>query len=524
MKKIFVSAFIAVSILTSISCNKDTVELKPIGYTEAGFFSSEQEFDWAAKGIYMKIGIYFAFQNDPGRVIACLFMLPDDDLTTRNGGFAEENFTGLNGANDRISRFYNASYQAIQRANTLLEQIEQRGDVYTVNPELKNWHKGEALFLRSYVNFMLWNVFGTAPVVNTRIKSVAEANEMKNSTGTELLDQAINDLEEAATLLPQAWPATLLNLPTLGRATQNSAYGLRAKALVFRATVSGSTADYTSAIADINSIAGRSLMDNYAKNFDASFENNAESLFEYQANRSIGNANAALPPDDFAAIGEISHYVGYYNQMPSWIGDRFHTATEDLYNAYPAGDPRVGHIFKDAPAFTGTTPNIVKYVERGSWLPGNTPPGGNGLNANNPRILRYAEALLLKAEAIAMSGGDLDEAIDLINEIRKRARESTDDGIPAAEPADRPSSADKAVVLGWIFEERRLEFPFEHGTRWFDLRRRHLAADPVIKIDLENHEFYSVQVGTKFEVHNVYFPLPNGDVQQLPHVDQNDGY
>ncbi len=524
MKKILVSAFIAVSMLTSISCNEDTVELTPVGYTEAGFFSSEQEFDWAARGVYMKIGIYFAFQGDPNRVIAGLFMLPDDDLTTRNGAFAEENFTALNGANDRLSRFYNASYQAIQRANTLLEKLEERGDVYTVNPDLKNWHKGEALFLRSYVNFMLWNVFGSAPVVAKRFKTVEEANEMKNSTGTELLDQAIKDLEEAAALLPPAWPATLLNQPTLGRATNSSAYGLRAKALVFRATVSGSAGDYTSAIADINNIAGRSLMDNYAKNFDAAFENNSESLFEYQANRSIGNANAFLPPDDFAAIGEISNYVGYFNQMPSWIGDRFHVGTQDLYNAYPAGDPRVGHIFVDAPSFTGTTPNIVKYVERGSWLPGNTPPAGNGLNSNNPRILRYAEALLLKAEAIAMSGGDLDEAIDLINEIRKRARESTDDGVPAAEPADRPSIGDKATVLQWIFEERRLEFAFEHGTRWFDLRRRHLAADPIIKIDLEDQEFYSVQVGTKFEAHNVYFPLPDGDVQQLPHVDQNDGY
>jgi hypothetical protein len=405
-----------------------------------------------------------------------------------------------------------------------LEKLEERGDVYTVNPDLKNWHKGEALFLRSYVNFMLWNVFGTAPVVNNRIKVVEEANALGNSAGTQLLDQAITDLAEAATLLPESWPSTLLNQPTLGRVTKNSALGLRAKALVYRATVTGSAADYTSASTDINNITGRTLMDNYGKNFDAAFENNSESLFEYQANRSIGNANAFLPPDDFAAIGEISHYVGYYNQMPSWVGDRFHVATEDLYNAYPAGDPRVSHIFVDAPSFTGTTPNIVKYVKNGAWLPGNIPPAGNGLNANNPRILRYAEALLLKAEAIAMSGGDLNEAIALINEVRERARNSTSDGTPAAEPADRALGADKQTVIDWIFEERRLELAFEHGTRWFDLRRRHLAADPALKIDLTTHDFRSVQVGTDFEEHNLFFPLPNGDVQQLPLLDQNDGY
>src|SRR5690606_570137 len=132
-----------------------------------------------------------------------------------------------------------------------------------------------------------WNVFGTAPVVNNRIKVVEEANALGNSAGTQLLDQAITDLAEAATLLPESWPSTLLNQPTLGRVTKNSALGLRAKALVFRATVTGSAADYTSAITDINNITGRTLMDNYGKNFDAAFENNSESLFEYQANRSI---------------------------------------------------------------------------------------------------------------------------------------------------------------------------------------------------------------------------------------------
>ena len=94
MKKIFISTFIAISLLSSISCNEDTVEVTPIGYTEAGFFSSEQEFDWAARGVYMKLGIYFAFQGDPNRVIAAVFMLPDDDLATRNGAFSEENFAG----------------------------------------------------------------------------------------------------------------------------------------------------------------------------------------------------------------------------------------------------------------------------------------------------------------------------------------------------------------------------------------------------------------------------------------------
>ncbi len=524
MKKPLLSIVTLCSLLLLPSCSKDTVNLTPIGYTEAGFFNSEQEFDWAVRGVYMKLGLYYAFQGGPNNVASVVWMLPDDDLTTRGTGFAEENFVGLNGGADRVARFYSASYQAIQRANTLLEKLEERGDVYTINPQLKDWHRGEALFLRSYVNFKLWNILGTAPLITKRISTVEEAGAMQNSTGTQLLDQAITDLEEAAGLLPESWPGTLLNQATLGRVTRNAALGLRSKALVFRATVTGTAADYTAAIADINNISGRSLMGNYAQNFDANFENNAESLFEYQANRSVANSNPFLPPDDFAAIGEISHYLGYFNQMPSWVGDGFHTATKGIYDAYPSGDPRIGHIFVASPVFTGTTPNIIKYIARGSWLPGEVPPAGNGLNSNNPRLLRYADVLLLKAEAIAMTNGDLNEAIAIINQIRTRARNSTDDGTPSAEPANRPADADKATVLEWIFQERRLEFAFENGTRWFDLRRRFLAAASEIKIDLKTLDFGSTQAGTQFSDFNVNFPLPNGEVQQVPALQQNQGY
>lgn len=522
MKKILTG--IICSVLLLASCNDDTVNLTPIGYTEAGFFSSEQEFDWAVRGVYMKLGLYFAFQGAATNVIAAVWMLPDDDMTTRATTFAEENFVGLNGGAPRLSRFYNASYQAIQRANTVLEKQEERPEVYNVNPDLRNWHRGEALFLRSYVNFMLWNVFGTAPLITARIQNVEESNSIENSTGTALLDRVITDLSEAAELLPATWPSTVLNLPVLGRVTRNSALGLRAKALVFRATVSGSNSDYTEAISTINAISGRALMADYGQNFDALFENNQESLFEYQANRSVGNVNAFLPPDDFAAIGEISHYLGNFNQMPSWIGNSFYTATQALYDAYPAGDPRIPNIFGENPNFNGAAPNIVKYIARGSWLPGNVPPGGNGLSANNPRLLRYADVLLLKAEAIIMSGGDIEEAVELINTIRTRARNSTADGVPAAEPANRAAGADRATAIRWLFEERRLELALENGVRWFDLRRRHLASSPDLKIDLKALDFGSVQAGVQFSDFNVNFPLPNGDVQQIAGVRQNEGY
>jgi hypothetical protein len=140
---------------------------------------------------------------------------------------------------------------------------------------------------------------------------------------------------------------------------------------------------------------------------------------------------------------------------------------------------------------------------------------------NNPRILRYADILLLKAEAIVRSNGSLSEAIGLINQVRERARNSTEDGTPSAVPADRNvSETNSATVLEWIFQERRLELAFEEGHRWWDLRRRHIAGE----IDLKNWDFGSLDKAFKFADVNVYFPLPSREVVDNPNLNQNTGY
>jgi hypothetical protein len=440
-------------------------------------------------------------------------MLPSDDLTTR-ATYAHENFSGLNGSNGQLNLYYNWAYQLIARANTVLQKIEENGDfAYSKQPELKNYHKGEALFLRAYMYFNLWNVFGTAPLVIQRITNLSNAYP-PNSQGTELLDQAITDLEQAAQLLPPNWPSDMK-----GRVTKNSAHGLKGKCLVFRGTVNKDNSDFSLAINDFNAISGVSLMPNYNQNFDVNFENNNESLFEYQANASPGNVNpfvgGAGGNDAFSVIGEIGAYYGMFTQRPTWIGNSNFTATPSIRNAYENGDPRVQYILKPDPA---EPINVIKYCRNTAYA-----TGGNGasneVSVNNPRILRYADVLLLKAEAIVRSGGNLAEPIGLINEIRERARNSGEE--ISEVPADRNvNETDAATVLEWIFEERRLELVFEEGHRWWDLRRRHIAGE----IDLKTWDFQSLDPNFNFEDYHVNFPLPETEVVENPNMNQNTGY
>src|SRR5205085_11458067 len=139
-----------------------------------------------------------------------------------------------------------------------------------------------------------------APLITERVKTLDETKP-GNSSGTQLLDQAITDLTEAATLLPAAWPDE-----SRGRATANSAYGLLGKTLVFRGTVNNSTADYQSAIAAFNSLSGLELVTAFDDNFAADAENNKESLFEFQATQAFGLDNIWLENDFDNAVGALS--------------------------------------------------------------------------------------------------------------------------------------------------------------------------------------------------------------------------
>lgn len=510
MKQYKISLMLVVLLgLTFNNCNEATVELEPIGSTEASFFQNEDEMTQGILGIYQKLNFFYQWGND--RVLHRIWLLPSDDLTN-NGGMPHEIFSSLNGNDGSLRSYFQFAYQLIARANTMLEKIAENGPTaYPADSDADQWHKGEALFLRAWMHFRLWNTFGTAPLVTERIKTLDDAL-VTNSTGVQLIDQVIIDLQEAAGLLPAAWSDN-----NLGRVTSNSARGLLGKALVFRGTVTGNASDFTEAISVFNGITDRALTPHFNDNFNALKENNEESLFEFQANRAPGNTNPWVGGgnDAFAVIGEMNSYYGYFDNRGYGGNNRAFSGTASLMSAFEDGDPRRDFTVNPAEA----THNILKYVIDSTTVYVNG-RAGQGLSQNNTRILRYADVLLLKAEAIARSGGNLSEAVDLINQVRARARASTIDGTVSAIPADLEPQADAGTLLDIIFQERRVELAAEEGHRWYDLRRRHLAGE----LDLTKLDFSSVRDDFAFQEFNLNFPLPEEEVIQNPNLNQNSGY
>lgn len=492
--------FLAICLGITFACNKNELEVAPSSLTEADYFKTEVEFDRAVLGVYARLTDLYNFNG--GTIFQPIYYLPGDDVT-RTGNDAFEHFGTLTSTNGALSRFFDRTNQLIGRANIVLQKLNEENGVYT-NASLKNSHKGEALFLRAFGYYNLWVYFGKAPVVTERITSLDNLYPGE-SQGTALLDQAITDLTEAASILPASWGAG-----QRGRVTSNSANGLLGKVLVFRGTVNKTVADFTSAITAINKITNISLVPNFGDNFDAAKENNAESLFEFQASGSGGD-NIWLANEFDGAIGTMSAFWGnFYEGNTRNNNNVNYLATTKLLNAFNTADPRLPYTINTSSA---TGKQLIKWSR-------NDATSGNGVSsANNPRILRYADVLLLKAEAILQSNGNTAEAIGLINQVRARARSMVLLGLV---PADfSTAETNKTTIFNWIMNERFVELAAE-GHRWPDLKRWHMAGN----ITLNNAFFDATNAAAMNFVapKNLVFPIPIAEIDRNPNVKQNPDY
>jgi len=488
-----------------------SLDVEPVQQTEASFFASEADFNESVIGIYAKLTDIYSYRG--GGWLHAMWHMPGDALTS-TGDYDFETFAPITPTSGSIGPYWEAAYELVNRANIVLGKIEEAEGVYE-DQSLKDTHQGEAFFLRGYMYFQLWNFFGShAPLVTERIQGSENISPPSSNEGDqwspEILDQAISDLQQAASLLPPEWDEE-----NRGRVTSNSANGMLGKALVFRGTIFDNDSDFSDAISAFNNISGKALTSNYRDNFSVDAENNVESLFEFQASEPPGTDNVWLPNDFNQNVGTMSTYYGFYEGDFSLFGAQTFIPTEKLKNRFDEDDPRIDFIMGSIDQPLQDRGTIVKYVRDGAKT------GTNVGSLNNPRLLRYADVLLLEAEALIQSGGSTSEAIALVNQVRERARNTA---TPAsAEPADYPTTeSDPDVIMDWIMNERFLELSGEDSHRWFDLRRWHRAGI----IDLNNFDFSSVRSSTfNLDVNkHLFFPIPQSEIDTNPNVVQNEGY
>ncbi len=351
-------------------------------------------------------------------------------------------------------------FNVIARANDAIKRV--KADSTASNQPFRAQAEGEARFLRAYSYFMLVRSFGAVPKIDT---ATSVPKNLPRTPVSEIYSFIETDLQFASANLPSSYPVTFQ-----GRLTSGAANGMLAKVYLTRQ-------NWAMAMASANAVINSGIYDlsqNFTDIFKETGENGKESLFEVQAiatpteqaNRNYGVSYAR----DQGVRGGFG--------SPFNFGFGFNVPNTNLEGAFEANDPRKERTFlrQGESTYYGETlpaalPNPA-YNEKVYTNPAVRQQVGNlGGWWMNVRILRYADVLLMYAEAANEIGGasNIADAVVKLNMVRARARR----GAPAGTLPDI-ASTDQATVRAAIRQERRVELAMEQD-RFFDLVRWGIA-------------------------------------------------
>jgi starch-binding outer membrane protein, SusD/RagB family len=320
---------------------------------------------------------------------------------------------------------------------------------------LKKRLLAESKFLRAYFYFNLVRWFGDIPLIT---KPLTQSDFKQSRVKTpEVYAQIVADLKEAIDNLPEK---SKYAADDLGRVTKGAARGLLAKVYL-------TTKDYTNAekyALDLINSNEYALIADYGKIFTREGENASESVFEIQATSKEERVTFSADYDGGSQYNEVQGVRGSPN-----LGWGFNRPSDVFIAEFEAGDPRreatilyEGEVLPDGSAIVEKNPKVfnARYNQK-AWIPKGT--GFNYNGAGNIRILRYADILLIAAEAMNENGKTA-QALAQLNTVRKRARGKSTTILPDV------TETNKDKLKEAIWHERRVELGLEQH-RWFELVR-----------------------------------------------------
>lgn len=390
----------------------------------------------------------------------------DKGSTPADGGanaISMDNFPVLP-SNGFCNALWLGYYTLINRCNSTINEVNTNTTIVATDP-IKQQTIAEARFIRAYGYFNLVRFFGRVPLIDKLFTDPAQQNNVPQSSAAQIYAFIESDLVFAAANLPLSWDSKFA-----GRVTRGAANGLLAKVYLtqqkWTEAMSAANAVMTSAQYDLSTP--------YDRIFREEGENSKESVFEVQA-----TASAAIPSNNGVQYAQIQGVRG----AGIWdLGWGWNSPSTQLEAAYEANDPRKNRTIM----YTSTTTTTFQTIY-GENLPTGLPnPRYNNKVYTNPatraslgnrfgywmnvRILRYADVVLMYAEAANELGGvaNITAARNALNSVRLRARAGNASILPDV------TTTDQAVLRDAIRRERRVELAMEHD-RFFDLVRWGIA-------------------------------------------------
>ena len=518
MKNIFKSKNLAL-VLSSVvlfgSCSDELLDQENNNATStANFGTSVSQVESAVNGAFHPITDTFFW----GRIIHTGALLRSDEFNIFPFGSNTAMSTFQGNPGDRwATEPFQQLYKSIARCNNIIENVNEEG---LTDTEVRNSLVGQAYFLRAFDYWYLVNLYGGVPLITT----LPDLDNLlvDSAEPSAIWAQIIADLEMAEQLLPATWDGDNLGRPTSGAAT-----ALKGKSYLYMK-------DYPLAITALQGLVGEySLLPaaQYGDNFSTANENNQESIFELQF---LGQTTF-IWGTDIPGTGTMGNYhIDYAPPTKSpdqshvvnpWLKDLFE-ANNDLVRrnetlAYDysgslgyggtdyltdfAGDIAVANDAGVEPIFSKKYAGLdLGTREQVDFLGTNV--------GNNWRVIRYADVLLMLAEALN-ENSQPDLAGPLVDQVRVRAGLSTITDLALGEVDMRQA----------IIDERAMELAGE-GHRFFDLVRWGLADDYMGATSLHGAHPKSLSGGI-FEVnkHELVW-IPSSEIDANPNLNQNPGY
>jgi starch-binding outer membrane protein, SusD/RagB family len=487
---------------------------------------------------------------------------------------AFETFTGVFPTNGLLDRKWFHLYRSVERANSAIRRLNA---VTEAEVPLKNTRLGEMKFLRAHYFFELSRLFNKIPYFDENLQPGNYAKISNDEfSRDQILEKIAKELGDAAALLPAAQSQP-------GRATKYAAKAYQAKVTLYRAYKQNERNDVTGVDAgllnqvvalcdEVTTNGGYGLLDDFQKLSQGEYDNSKESVFAVQYSKSDGTANGRI------------NWSNLLNapKGPAYSGDGFFQPSQNLVNSYKTDanglpamdtynnsnlmtvqdglntnvDPRldftVGRIGIRWKNFTAAPygedwarePATYGYYATKKFLVSPESPfmvkgwpwGGSALNFH---VIRYADVLLWKAEALIESGRQ-GEAVGLINQVRTRAKDSKYvlawNNTSATDYAAKYNIGvyQPGVNCVWSQDyarkalrfERKLELAME-GERFFDLVRwgeadqvlnqEYFAKEKVLRTYLKDARFGKGR--------DEYFPIPQAQINFSGGLyQQNPGY
>jgi hypothetical protein len=479
------------------SCSRDFLDVRPVGRTlEINHYQNQEQAFEALVSIYDVL----QWNDQNGYTMEHLLMNVASDDTYAGGSDASDqpswvatnNFT-FDANLGPHSGFWKKAYRGIFRANYYIKLID---DVPETSEAFKIRTKAEAKFLRAKFYLDLMRYFGNAPLI-TEPQGADDYFNLNIPGPSGLMTQIETDLIDAIDNLPETVTGN-----EMGRVTKSAAQALLARAYLFSNDAT-KMSDVASLCEDIITSNLYSLEANYADIFDRQHEFGVESIFEIAYTES--SLQGWWQFGSGGGEGNVgTQFIGMrdYNGPTYATGWGFCPISTELVTAMSA-DPRFTHTVIDAASLQGAS-YTAGYQNTGYFMKKYAPISANAaldgdpaLNwGTNTRVIRYADVLLMAAEANARTNSE-STALGYLNQVRNRV------GLPA-------KSSSGAQLIDDIMEERRFELACE-GHRFHDLVRTGKASE--------------ILGSQGYQSHNNYFPIPQNELDASNGaLTQNPGY